>query len=75
MHSDLALNIGLFAGWLALLVWILWPTNLQHPCHDQECDFYQKQHKTGRHKPPPTPPEFPDDSPTIRHDPDQRGGL
>ncbi len=68
MSSDLAFSIALISGWLALVVWLVWPTNLQHPCHDQECDFYQKQHKTGRHKPPPEPP-------TIRHDPDQRGGL
>ena len=25
LTSDLAFSIGLFAGWLALVVWLVWP--------------------------------------------------
>jgi hypothetical protein len=25
MTSDMAFSIGLFAGWLALVVWLVWP--------------------------------------------------
>jgi len=36
MSSDLAFSIGLLAGWLALVVWMTWPSN--HDCHDDRCE-------------------------------------
>jgi hypothetical protein len=33
--SDLAFSIGCLAGWLALVLFMLWPTT--HDCHDKTC--------------------------------------
>ena len=35
MSPELALAIGLGAGYLAFIVWFLWPTG--HLCHDSTC--------------------------------------
>lgn len=35
MSSESALAIGVFAGYLALILYALWPTS--HDCHDLTC--------------------------------------
>ena len=53
VSADLAFSFGLFCGFLALVVWVVWP---DHRCHDEKCDQYQREHKLGKYKPPPEPP-------------------
>jgi hypothetical protein len=34
VSADLAFSIGMMAGWLALVVFLVWPS---HGCHDKTC--------------------------------------
>ena len=41
MSSDLALSVGLLAGWLALVLWLVWPEP-----HCKCCPEGQRARKT-----------------------------
>ena len=43
--SDLALSVGLLSGWLALVVWLVWPEP-----HCKCCRERQRAHDAGKLK-------------------------
>lgn len=43
--ADFAFSIGLFAGWLALVVWMCWPTDLHCKCCVKKMNTSHRKHK------------------------------